>query len=115
MAKTVLKAPVVTEKAMADAPLGRYAFEVEKNATKTQIKKAVQQAFGVDVLRVRTISLPGKRRKMGKHFYQVSGKKKAIIQVGAGQKIDVFGEAPAQAGSPAKPKPGKEKKEEKTK
>lgn len=111
MAKTVLKAPVVTEKAMAQASLGCYAFEVEKNATKTQIKKAVQQAFGVDVLRVRTISLPGKRRKMGRHFFQVSGKKKAIIQVGAGQKIDVFGEGPAQTAPPAKP--GKEKKEEK--
>jgi len=113
MAKAVLKAPIVTEKGMAGVSLGRYAFEVEKSATKTQIKKAVEKIFGVDVLQVRTISLPGKRRKMGRHFFQVPGKKKAIVQVGAGQKIDVFGEAPTQAGPPAKPKPGKEKKEEK--
>jgi len=111
MAKTVLKAPIITEKSMAKAGLGRYTFEVEKGATKPQIKKAVQQAFGVDVLGVWTVSLAGKKRRMGRRFFETPGKKKAVVQIDPSQKIEGFGEAPVQA---APTKVSKEKKEEKT-
>lgn len=108
---SVLKAPVITEKSMAATAGNLYTFEVEKDATKHQIKKAVEKIFGVDVLQVRTISLKGKRRRTGRYSFEVPGKKKAIIKVESSQKIEGFGETPAQTAPAAKK--SKEKKEEK--
>jgi large subunit ribosomal protein L23 len=88
----ILKRPIITEKSMSEIAQNRYTFEVDVNATKGQVKKAVEEAFGVEVLSVKTIKIAGKRRRVGKFRREIkrSDKKKAIVEVKKGQKIDVF-------------------------
>jgi large subunit ribosomal protein L23 len=102
----VLKRPIITEKALNQSTLGKYIFEVERRATKAEIKRAINQAFGVDVIAVKTINLGGKNRRFGRKRTQVKlgDWKKAIVQLAPGQKIDVFtvpGEAEGKS-SPSK-------------
>jgi large subunit ribosomal protein L23 len=88
----VLKKPMITEKALNQSVLGKYIFAVDKRATKEMISQAVHQAFGVEVVAVRTINLKGKTRRLGRRRkpIQLSNWKKAIVQLAPGQKIDVF-------------------------
>ena len=60
----ILRKPVVTEKStLIMESSNRYTFEVLPSATKLQIKNAVQQAFGVDVVKVNTMNIRGKRKR----------------------------------------------------
>lgn len=88
----VLKKPIITEKALNQSVLGKYIFEVDKRATKAEIKKAVNRAFGVEAVSVRTINISGKMRRFGKKRKQtrLSNWKKAVVQLAPGQKIDIF-------------------------
>ncbi len=88
----VLKRPIVTEKALSLSALGKYVFEVDKRASKAEIKKAVKSAFGVDVINIQTISVQGKTRRFGRRRKQVrlGDWKKAVVQLAPGQKIDVY-------------------------
>lgn len=99
----LLKGPVVTEKSMSASSSGLYVFAVAKGTSKNQIKKQVKEAFGVDVLSVRTVNLTGKKRRQGRFSFEVSGKKKAIVQVGPGQKIEAFGSKTAEKEGTSKP------------
>ncbi len=98
----LLKGPVVTEKSMPTSSSGLYAFAVAKGMNKNQIKKQVKEAFGVDVLSARTVNLAGKKRRQGRFLREVSGKKKAMVQVGPGQKIEAFGGKAAEKESAKK-------------
>lgn len=88
----VLQRPLVTEKSIADTAQGRYAFAVDKKATKWDIKHAVERFFGVKVSSVKTHSVPGKKRRVGRQRHQIvtPSWKKAIVQLSEGEKIDVF-------------------------
>ena len=57
--------PVITERAMAGAADKKYVFEVAKDAGKIEIKKAVEEIFGVKVAAVNTVSMHGKLKRMG--------------------------------------------------
>ena len=57
--------PVITERAMAGVADKKYVFEVAKNAGKIEIKKAVEEIFGVKVAAVNTINMPAKAKRMG--------------------------------------------------
>ena len=57
--------PIITERAMAGAADKKYVFEVAKNAGKIEIKKAVEEIFGVKVAAVNTVNVPGKHKRMG--------------------------------------------------
>ena len=57
--------PVITERAMAGATGKKYVFEVAKDAGKVEIKKAVEEIFGVKVAAVNTLTVPGKEKRMG--------------------------------------------------
>ena len=57
--------PVITEKSMEAVADKKYVFEVAKNANKVEIRKAIEQIFGVKVLSVNTINVPGKAKRMG--------------------------------------------------
>ena len=97
----VLLKPVITEKSLAQAAQGRYTFFVHPQASKGQIKQAVQQFFKVDVVKVRTINLQGKRRRVGRYrtlTKKLPDRKKAIVQLKPGQKIPLF-----EAGSQKQP------------
>lgn len=90
--KEILKRPIVTEKATRLAKENQYVFEVEKEATKSEIKKAVEENFKVDVLSVKIIKIPPKRRRLGRILGWKKGFKKAIVKIKEGQKIDIFPE-----------------------
>ena len=72
--------PIVTEKmTAAGEKLNRYGFRVERTANKVQIKKAVEELFGVKVAKVNTISMKSKTKRVGYHVGKTSEWKKAIV------------------------------------
>ena len=87
----IIKAPVITEKSMDDAGLRKYTFKVDPKATKTEIKAAVEEAFGVEVEKVNIMNIGGKKKRQGLTLGYTSDYKKAIITVTAASKtIDFF-------------------------
>ena len=90
----VLRRPIVTEKSnFQSGKLGQYAFEVDRSATKAQIKEAVETLFGVDVTRVNVLNGAPKRSRRARSrrlLVRRSGAKKAIVTLAHGQTIDVF-------------------------
>ena len=88
----IIKRPVLTEKSLQEASQGKYTFIVDLKAGKKTVADAVQQAFKVSVLSVRTRILKGKRiRIRGTRLQKLGSKlKKATVQVAPGQKISDF-------------------------
>ncbi len=83
----ILKSPHVSEKATDLAEKSKYVFKVFPEANKTEIKKAVKNLYGVDVLSVNIIKIPPKKRRLGKISGFKKGYKKAIIKIKKGQKL----------------------------
>ena len=77
----IIIAPVVTEKSNDELQQGKYTFKVNKKATKVEIAKAVEKLFGVKVLKVNTISVKGKQKRVGAHQGMTSDWKKAIVTI----------------------------------
>jgi large subunit ribosomal protein L23 len=88
---SILK-PLITEKGVLLSKENKYLFKVNMKATKHSIEKEVKRTFGVDVVDVKTIVVPGKKRRRSRtHVYIKTAKwKKAIVQLKEGQKIDLF-------------------------
>jgi large subunit ribosomal protein L23 len=86
----VIIRPVVSEKSYVLATAGKYTFRVHKDAHKTQIKQAVEQLFDVDVLSVRTSSVPSKPKRRGFTAGRTREWKKAVVQLQPGQTIPIF-------------------------
>ena len=88
----ILKRPIITEKSMKLADKHFYTFEVDKNATKDMIAKAVADKFNVKILKVKTINIKGeaKSQRRVRKYFKTPGFKKAIVQVGKTQKIALF-------------------------
>ena len=84
----IIKAPVITEKGSKQWEQGKYFFRVHPSATKLDIKKAVEEIFHVNVLRVNTISVRGKWKRLRYQPGKTSDWKKAIVTIKAGQKIE---------------------------
>ena len=83
--------PIITERAMAGVADKKYVFEVAKTAGKIEIKKAVEEIFGVKVAKVNTIKLPGKWKRMGVYTGKTAAKKKAVVTLTAdSKKIEIF-------------------------
>jgi len=80
-AHDIIIAPVITEKSNMDMAEGKYTFRVAKNATKTEVKKAVEALFNVKVVAVNTVSMPGKEKRMGVHSGKTPDWKKAIVKI----------------------------------
>jgi len=77
----IIIAPIVTEKSNDAMQEGKYTFEVNKNATKIEIANAVEKLFEVKVLKVNTISVKGKSKRVGYHQGKTSDWKKAIVTI----------------------------------
>jgi large subunit ribosomal protein L23 len=90
LAYQVLKEPHVTEKATDLARKNQYIFKVFPQANKTQIKKAIEDLFGVKVIGVKILKVPAKRRRLGRIEGWRKGYKKAIVKIKEGQKIEVL-------------------------
>ena len=87
----IIKTPRITEKGTALAEKGnQYVFEVARNATKIEIKHAVQRIFSKTVISVNTLNARGKlkRTRLGK-LTTTSAKKKAIVTLKAGEKLEL--------------------------
>ena len=77
----IIIAPVITEKSSMDMQEGKYTFEVNKKATKVDIANAVEKLFEVKVLKVNTITVKGKTKRMGRYEGKTSDWKKAIVTI----------------------------------
>lgn len=87
----VLLRPLVTEKGVHRATRNnQYAFEVHREATKTDVKRAVEELFEVKVDKVRTQNRKGKLRRFRFRFGRTSDWKKAIVQLDPEHRIDFF-------------------------
>lgn len=86
----LIKRPMISEKNSLHAEKGVYVFEVDKAATKTELKKAVEKLFRVKVVSVKTAVYRGRatRNKMGVSGVKYS--KKAMIRLAPGEKIALF-------------------------
>lgn len=86
----VLIRPVLTEKSTRLQGQGKYVFEVPLEANKGLVKQAVERLFNVDVVRVQTMHVRGKRKRMGIRVVKHRDWKKAIVSLKPGQKLQIF-------------------------
>jgi large subunit ribosomal protein L23 len=90
---SILRYPSITEKnTQLRTSQNKFVFEVLPQATKPQIKQAVEKLFSVKVLSVNTMVVKGKKKRVGRSMGYRSDWKKAIIKLAAGQTISKFGE-----------------------
>ncbi len=88
---TIIKGPWVTEKStLMNEYNNQVVFEVDPRANKIEIKKAVEQIFKVKVMSVRTMWVKGKPKRLGRSFGYRSKRKKAIVRLEPGHKIEFF-------------------------
>ncbi len=90
IAYRVLESPHVTEKATALVEENKYVFKVLPRANKIEVKKAVEDLYGVDVVGVAIINVPKRQRRLGRQKGWRKGYKKAIVEIRKGQKIEIL-------------------------
>ncbi len=84
--------PIITEQSMEDMDIKKYVFEVAKDATKVEVAKAIEEIFGVRVIKVTTINVRGKKKRVGGNpaGYTKSWKK-AVVKLSEDSKnIEIF-------------------------
>ena len=86
----ILIRPVVSEKSYHQIVENRYTFQVHKDAHKTQVRQAVEELFDVTVVAVNIIKMPPKPKRRGLIKGTRPGWKKAIVELKAGDRIEIF-------------------------
>lgn len=86
----VLRKPMVTEKSTSLLQDNKYTFEVDLKANKTEIKQAVESIFKVKVEKVNTMHIKGKLKRVRQVPGRTPNRKKAIVTLRKGDKIEVF-------------------------
>ena len=87
----IIRRPVITEKStQLDEKLHKVVFEVDRRATKTQVRDAVEKLFKVKVLAVNSMRLRGKPIRRGRTFTNKSNMKKVIVTLRPGDRIDFY-------------------------
>jgi large subunit ribosomal protein L23 len=89
-ARDIIIRPIITEKSMDGLENSQYTFEVNPKANKYQIKQAVKEIFNVEVASVNTLKVQGKLKRRGVHVGRTSERKKAIVTLKPGQRIEFF-------------------------
>lgn len=90
-ARGIVVRPLLTEKgAMLKDSGNQYLFQVDRRANKIEIKKAIEEIFGVHIISVRTIRMPGKRKRLGRFEGRRPDWKKAVVTVRKGETIELF-------------------------
>lgn len=89
----VLTGPHVSEKAVNMTEDGQYVFKVSTDATKAEIKQAVESLLEVDVTAVRTVNVKGKKKNFGRRQGKRKDWKKAYVRLAEGQALDAGIEA----------------------
>lgn len=88
--KDIIISPIVSEKSYAAVQNKQYSFYVDTRVDKGEIKKAIESVFNVKVLKVNTINVKAKPKRIGKSSGYNSKAKKAIVTVSKKDKIDFF-------------------------
>lgn len=86
----VLKQAHITEKASRLSENNQYVFQIMPGANKTEVAKAVESYYNVDVIKVNITKVPGKRHRRAKGISQDSDMRKAIVKIKDGQKIELL-------------------------
>ena len=86
----IIRRPIITEQSMEQGDIKKYSFEVLEGATKPEIAKAVEEAFGVQVAKVNTISVKKKKRTVGVHQGFKKAWTKAIVTLKDDSKTIAF-------------------------
>jgi len=89
-ASQVILTPIVSEKSYEASTRGRYTFKVHPDAHKTQIRQAVEELFSVKVESVNVIKVQAKPKRRGAFRGTRPGWKKAVVQLRAGDTIEIF-------------------------
>ena len=84
--RDVILRPVITEASMAELDNKRYTFDVNVNATKTQVRAAVEEIFDVQVAKVNIMNVKGKKKTMGRYSGYTKKRRKAIVTLAADSK-----------------------------
>ncbi len=90
LAQDIIVRPIITENSMEGIANRKYTFKVTNFANKIEIKKAVEQLFGVKVEKVNTISVKGKKKRMGRSEGYTSDWKKAVVTLTSDSKTIEF-------------------------
>ena len=91
--RDVILRPVVTEASMAEMDNKRYTFDVDTRATKTEVKKAVEDVFDVKVVKVNIMNVKGKLKRQGRYSGYTKIRRKAIVTLSSDSKeIKLFNE-----------------------
>lgn len=85
----IIIAPVITEKSAAQAEQNVYSFKVAASANKIEIKKAIEEGFGVKVVKINTLNTKAKDKRVGRYTGQTKTYKKAIVTLKDGDKIEI--------------------------
>ena len=89
----VLKKPILTEKSLRLMDEGnKYTFDVDVRCNKVEIKEAVEKLFNVKVEKVNVMNIRPKTKRVGRYEGKTNRRKKAIVKLAEGNKIDLFGE-----------------------
>ncbi len=87
----ILKRPLITEKSTLEKEqFNNLHFEVDRRANKIEIKRAVEEIFKVDVVKVRTATVKGKTKRVGRFLTRTSDWKKAVVTIKPGQRVEFF-------------------------
>ena len=87
----VIIRPIITENSMEMAEEKKYAFKVAKEANKTEVRKAIEEIFGVEVAKVNVVNVSGKKKRMGRTMGTTSSYKKAVVTLTKDSKeIELF-------------------------
>lgn len=89
LADLILK-PIITEKGTIQMELNKYVFDVLPKATKPDIKAAIESLFDVTVVKVNTLTLPRKQRRVGRFIGYKAQYKRAIVTLKEGDSIALF-------------------------
>jgi large subunit ribosomal protein L23 len=89
LADLILK-PIITEKGTIQMELGKYVFDVLPKATKPEIRAAIESLFDVTVVKVNTLTLPRKKRRVGRFVGYKAQYKRAIVTLKEGDSIILF-------------------------
>lgn len=88
--RSVIIRPVISEKTYALIAAGKYTFRVDDRAHKFEIKDAVEKAFGVEVISVRTSRVKSKPKRRGMITGKTRSWKKAVVELAPGETIELF-------------------------
>jgi len=89
-ARDILIKPIISEKSYDLTTLYKFTFKVDRRATKPEIRRAVEEVFGVNVTAVNTMNMRGKVKRQGATSGRRSDWKKAVVTLVEGQTIEVF-------------------------